>query len=239
MGGCGLKRDKDRAWMGGVVALAIVAAALIWGINDAPASEADAAPVVVVDAGHGGVDGGASGSDGTLESDVNYDIAMKVKALLEDAGCRVVLTRNQREGIIVDGVNISTSKSKDMAQRKNIIRKSGADLIISIHQNAFPDERCYGAQVFYQVNTKAQDWANSIQDAFAAALQDGNRRRPQQGDYFIRVGGIPAVLVECGFLSHPQEGRRLLDSAYQQKIAQAIVDGTLSWWQAENASVIQ
>lgn len=235
-----MKGKRKGIWLIAAGAAIVVAALLLRGVAGEPTppvSHQNRMPVIVLDAGHGGVDGGATSADGVLEADINFDITMTLKGLFEDAGSQVILTRGRREGIFVNGENISVSKKQDMEMRKQIIRAANADLVLSIHQNAFPDARAHGAQVFFQKDTGAEAWADAVQDQLAQALQDGNKRRPQEGDFFIRVGEVPAVLVECGFLSHPTEGKRLQDPAYQKQLADAILQGTLSWWQAQNTAV--
>lgn len=212
------------------LALAAFSAACLADVRRVqPAALLTGMPTVAVDAGHGGVDSGAVGADGTEEADVNFAIALLLKTELERLGCRVVLTRQSAEGIMVNGENISRSKQADMRMRQQLLREAGADLVISIHQNAYPDESCRGAQVFYQKGSEAEAWAERVQTALQG-VQPENRRKPQQGDYFLRAAQVPAILVECGFMTNGAELALLKQPAYRQKLARAVAEGTALWW---------
>ena len=179
---------------------------------------------VILDAGHGGFDAGASGADtGVKESDLNLQVARLVQGALEDAGVRVLMTRTD-EGAL------GGTKKEDMARRRELLETEGADAAVSIHMNKFSDRRVRGPMVYYQAWAEAgQTLAAAVMDSLTEALAL-RPRLPNPGNNFVtRVPACPAVLVECGFLSHPEEERLLQDEAYQRQLAQAVARGVLAF----------
>ncbi len=186
---------------------------------------------LVLDAGHGGMDGGAQGADGTKEQKINLEI---VKALQKEAaryGVKVILTRETEEGLMPEDAGKWT-KVGDLKERRQVIEETKPDLTISIHLNSFiSDTSVHGAQVFYpkegeqalQEDSKAL--AEAIQDALKEELGDGADRIVLQksGMYLFRDAKHPMILVECGFLSNPGDLGNLKTAAYQQKIAEGIM----------------
>ena len=183
---------------------------------------------VIVDAGHGGFDAGASGTDtGVKESDLNLQVALLVQEALEDAGVRVLMTRTG-EGALGD------SKREDMARRGQLLQTEGADAAVSIHMNKFSDRRVRGPMAYYQAGAEAgQGLAASIIDSLTEALALPGRL-PNPGNNFVtRVPSCAAALVECGFLSHPQEEQMLQDEGYQRTLAEAIARGVLAYLEGQ------
>ncbi len=183
---------------------------------------------VILDAGHGGFDAGASGADtGVRESDLNLTVATLVKAFLEDAGVRVLMTRT-------DAGALGATKKEDMARRGELLRMEGADAAVSIHMNKFPNRRIRGPMAYYQAGAEpGQALATAIIDNLTEAL-GLQPRLPNPGNNFVtRVPACPAALVECGFLSHPEEERRLQDEAYQRQLAEAIARGVLAYLEGQ------
>ena len=182
--------------------------------------------LIVIDAGHGGDDGGSVGVvSGAKESDLNLVIARKLKGYLENIGFKVVLTRETS-----DGLYKLTSKDKkydDMAKRKEIIEKTKPFLVVSIHQNSFPMASMSGAQTFYQQgNELGKTLADLVQNELIKNLGEHARGFANKGDYYIlNSTSYPAILVECGYLSNPEEDRLLNDGDYQDKIAYSIMCG--------------
>ncbi len=177
--------------------------------------------VILVDAGHGGMDGGAVGYQTKVcEAELNLSIALKLKEILESCGAKVVLTRS-------DGEALGNSKDADMQKRREIIETSGQDITVSIHQNSFPDHSANGPQTICAHDSEeGAKLATVIQEELVAALKPKRPREIMPGNYFIvNSGEAPAVIVECGFISNEQEELLLQDEAYQQKIAEAIVLG--------------
>ncbi|MDO4564800.1 MAG: N-acetylmuramoyl-L-alanine amidase [Clostridia bacterium] len=179
---------------------------------------------VALDFGHGGFDGGAVGVDtGVIEATLNLAIGNMVKTLLEDSNIEVVLTRPDENAI-------GDTKNEDMHRRSEILSSESLDLVVSIHMNKFSDRSVRGPMVYYQAGSEAgQLLAQTLMDSLTAAT-DRNSRLASPGDNLVtRVPSAPAALVECGFLSHPEEELLLQDSDYQALLARAIADGILSY----------
>lgn len=178
---------------------------------------------VVIDAGHGGVDPGKVSGSGTVEKDINLSVALKLKPLLEAEGYHVVLTRETDEAICTG----SYSKVEDLENRVDIISDSEAAFVISIHQNSYTDSSVHGAQVFYcKESNEGKTIAEFIQNSLLAVDPDNTRLPKSDGSYYLFVHTeCPIVIVECGFLSNPEEEKLLLDDEYQNLLAAAIADG--------------
>ena len=186
---------------------------------------------IVIDAGHGGRDGGTVGkTTGISESELNLQYAYCLKNLCEEFGIGVVLTRKDMNGLYDE--NASNKKKSEMEKRKNIINNSGADLMISLHMNAFPLSSSEGAQVFYAKGSESGfDLAKSVQESICQSFENA-RDYVSVGDYFVlNYSSIPAVLVECGFLSNPQEEIQLQEEEYQNRLAWGIYNGIISYFQ--------
>ena len=180
--------------------------------------------LVILDAGHGGFDAGASGTaTGVKESELNLQVALLVREALEDAGARVVMTRTGPGAL-------GPTKREDMARRGQLLLTEGADAAVSIHMNKFSDRRIRGPMAYYQAGAEAgQALARCVIDSLTMTL-DLKPRLPNPGNNFVtRVPACPAVLVECGFLSHPEEERLLQDPEYQRAIAAAIAQGVIAF----------
>lgn len=176
---------------------------------------------VVIDPGHGGEDPGTLGTNtGAQEAHINLEIAKRLQALLESKGAQVIMTRES-------GDPIAPSKDEDMALRRQIISESGQDLTISIHQNHFEDPSVKGPQVFYKNGSEeGASLASSIQTALNDGLSIKDPRYEQGSEFYIvKSGTAPAVIVECGFLSNPEEELLLQKSAYQIELVKAIYNG--------------
>lgn len=189
--------------------------------------------VIVIDAGHGGRDGGAIGRNGTVEKNINLEIAKKLKAYIEENGDTCVMIREIDEGLYSEYKTGETKKSQDMKKRKEIIREYNADALISIHLNSFPQAQYYGAQVFYPRGDKESEiLAKYTQEELVKTLNRNNKRVEKSTDnyYIILNNDIPSVLVECGFLSNPEEEKLLSNDEYQSKIAWAIYCGVMRYF---------
>ena len=185
---------------------------------------------VVIDAGYGGRDNGTSGKvTGVSESELNLKYAHTLKDLCEEFGIGVTMTRSDMNGLYDE--NASNKKKSEMEKRKNVINDSGADVMISIHMNSFPLSSCSGAQVFYAKGSEEGfNLAKSIQTSVCQAF-DNARDYVTVGDYFVlNYSNIPAVLVECGFLSNPQEEKDLQTKEYRDKFCYALLAGILSYF---------
>ena len=189
------------------------------------ASEKKEILTVVIDAGHGGNDPGKVSQDGILEKDVNLAIALKLKSQLEKKGIRVILTRDSDVCLAETGA--ANKKKSDMINRMELVNESGADLLISIHQNSYSDKRVKGAQVFYYGSSEqSMLLAKEIQDCIKEYADAENNRKAKACDdyYILRKSACPAVIIECGFLSNPEETAKLVDDKYQEKLAEAITE---------------
>ncbi len=181
---------------------------------------------VVIDAGHGGIDAGVTSNNGTKESELNLSYAKTLGQYFADGGFNVKYTRTDDGGLY--GLPTKGFKMRDMQARRDIIAKSGADIVISVHMNKYPyDSSRKGPQVFFQSNDEqGKALANSVQ----LALNDmtGNSHEALAGDFYIcRTSEMPAVIVECGFLSNAEEEQLLLSDEYRDKLSMTIYRGVM------------
>lgn len=202
------------------------------------AAEASSMPItqktVIVDAGHGGDDGGAIGIDGTVEKDINLDIALKLEKVLKFYGFNVIMTRTQDVMTCDDGLDsLRKRKISDIHNRFELMRKNPDAIFISVHQNKFEDSSQHGTQVFYSGNDeRSKELAEAIQTSVTLTLQRKNDRvvkKSGSGIYLLYHAKIPAVLVECGFISNSDEVKKLKDESYRMKLAILIADGLLKY----------
>ena len=202
--------------------------------------EAPPIACVVIDAGHGGEDGGASSAAGVLEKDLNLSVAFALRDLFEVAGVPVVMTRT--EDVLLYDRNVDFQGRKkvlDLAARRLMAEKVAAEveqrgggvcLFISIHMNAFPQPRYSGMQVWYgRGDPLSAEVAGRIQSAAVAVMPDNHRKIKAAGRNIYLLDRIqtPAVLVECGFLSNPEEAERLSREGYRYAVAAAVFAGVM------------
>ncbi len=211
--------------------------AAVGGVSDEmlveeTADAATARPIVVIDAGHGGNDpgkvGAGVGDEELLEKDINLKIAEKLREFLEAADVRVIMTREADVGLY--GAETGNKKLADMRERCRLIGESGAALVVSIHQNSYHDPAVRGPQVFYYAHSKeGKALAEAVQGSFAGLLGAQKQRVPKGNqDYYLLLHvEQPIVIVECGFLSNPEEAAALADAWYQEKVAWSIHLGIL------------
>jgi len=189
--------------------------------------------VLVVDAGHGGMDGGAVGVTGVLEKNINLSVALKLKAAAEKDGWKVVMTRSSDMSLHdTESSKVRSQKRSDLQKRKEILNKNKNAIFVSIHQNKFEQAKYKGAQVFYADNEEAQKLGESIQNSLISGLDDGNTRVAKKITdevYLLKGVKTPAVIVECGFLSNPEEEQLLTQNTYQTKVADAIFNGVCNY----------
>lgn len=189
---------------------------------------------IVLDAGHGGVDGGAETKDGILEKDLNLKITLKIKELLEKEDIKVILTRDSDSDLCDnEDEKIKSRKNQDLNKRVEIINNSNANLLVSIHMNSFPQEKYSGWQTFYKKNcVYSSEVAKLIQENIGQTTQIENNRVAMEinGVRIIEKSTIPSVLIECGFLSNKEEANRLNTEEYQNQIAQGIANGIINWY---------
>ena len=193
----------------------------------------DNALCVVLDAGHGGIDGGVVGKNtGVKESDLNLEIVYKLKTSLEDMGFRVELTRKTDAGLY--GTTAKGFKKRDMQRRKEIIAEADPALVISIHQNYYPTRSTRGGQVFY---SKEQAGSGKLAVGLQGELnalyaKEGARARvATSGNFFmLECADCPSVIVECGFLSNAEDERLLSDETWQKTLAETLAGGVMSYF---------
>lgn len=181
----------------------------------------------VIDAGHGGIDGGATSCTGVLESQINLEIALRVNDLFHFLGYDTVMIRSADESIYTEGTTIAAQKISDLKERARIANETEGGILVSIHQNTFSDSKYSGGQVFY-ANTPGSDrLAGTLQQLFnASRTPAGNRKtKKAQNVYLMQHVTCPAVLIECGFLSNSQEEAKLRSPDYQKCLAALIVTG--------------
>ncbi|NLI90051.1 MAG: N-acetylmuramoyl-L-alanine amidase CwlD [Epulopiscium sp.] len=195
-------------------------------------SLATASKTIVIDAGHGGFDPGKVGISGVLEKDINLQIALKLRDYLEQSGAYVIMTRT--EDVDLDGDDNKKIKKADMINRTKKANDNEADILVSIHQNAFSQSNVKGGQVFYHDSSEeGKRLANHIQKAIKDyADKDNNRLAKHNGDYYVlRATSSPSVIVECGFLTNREEESKLMTDEYQEKIAWAVYIGIVEYFQ--------
>ena len=184
--------------------------------------------VVLVDAGHGGYDGGARCRDsGVWEKELNLSVARQVEKALVSRGARVVMTRAADVDLCTDDRPATlTKKRQDMQNRIALAKENCVDMVLSIHMNEYRARSESGPQVFYRAGCDGgRLLAGCLQEALITRLQPQKQRSAMAGDYFILQLDVPSVLVECGFISNPAEEKLLLDSAYQARLADAVAGG--------------
>ncbi|WP_124098983.1 N-acetylmuramoyl-L-alanine amidase [Ruminococcus sp. Marseille-P6503] len=187
-------------------------------------------PVVVIDAGHGGMDGGCVSIDGVSEKGINLNIAMSLKDMLTVMGYQPVCTRESDISIHDEGIEgLSKQKKSDMQNRLELFNKYDGAVAVSIHQNQFTDSKYSGAQMFYsEKSSDSERLAGIMKEQFVSFLQPENKRETKPvGDelYLLNNSSNPAVMIECGFLSNQDESLRLQDENYQKQIAFTIFTG--------------
>lgn len=185
--------------------------------------------IILIDPGHGGIDGGAKSKTGTIEKDINLQIALKLRDNLEEKGYKVYMTRDEDKGLYQKGNTVREKKREDLNKRVEMKKETECDIFVSIHQNMFPQSKCYGAQVWYASNDNSYNLATVVQDSIKQSVKDNNKRvaKPAAEAYLIlrdKYEGA-SILVECGFLSNPDEEARLKSDEHQNLIVEGISNG--------------
>ena len=187
--------------------------------------------IIVIDAGHGGVDGGVTGiNTGIKESEINLAIAKQLKGYFAEAGFTVVMTRSHSGGLY--GMATTGFKMRDMKKRRQIIEESGADMVISVHQNLCPIPSRRGGQVFFNSESvSGKALADSIQKSLNEMPECVKKSSALVGDYFmLKCTDSPSVIVECGFLSNGEDEKLLSTPEYQKSVAYAIFKGAVAYY---------
>lgn len=187
-------------------------------------------PVVLIDAGHGGWDPGKVGVNEALEKDINLEIALRLKRLLEQNDVVAVMTREEDKDLASE--NAANRKNEDLKNRVRLIEEVSPVLVVSIHQNSYTEEDVDGAQVFYYAaSEEGKRLGTILQESLKAELDDGNHRvaKANREYYLLKKSASPAVIVECGFLSNKREADLLAEKEYQEKLAFAIMLGIMEY----------
>lgn len=183
---------------------------------------------IIIDAGHGGEDGGATSCTGRLESTYNLEISLRLNDLLHLLGYDTKMIRTTDISVYTKGETIAQKKISDLKERVRVVNETENALLLSIHQNNFSDSRYSGAQVFYAGTEGSEALAKQLQTAFVAALNPGSNRKSKKSDgvYLMEHIECTGVLIECGFLSNPEEEAKLRSAEYQKKLC-CVIAGTV------------
>lgn len=184
---------------------------------------------IVIDAGHGGIDGGATSCTGVLESHMNLQIAIRLESFLHLLGYKTIMVRRTDESVYTQGNTIAAQKVSDLQERVRLVNETENCILVSLHQNTFSDRRYCGAQVFYAPTEKSSTLAQMLQDNLVNHLNPGSKRKSKsaKGVYLMDHIQAPGVLIECGFISNPAEEALLRNTNYQKKLC-TVIGCTLS-----------
>ena len=184
--------------------------------------------VVIIDAGHGGSDGGKTGVNGAVESELNLVIAKQVRDKLEEKQIQVYMTREDENGM-------AEGNAADLKARAEWMNDKKPDLVVSIHQNSFSDASVKGAQVFYHEDSEQGKKAAEIMQKALLLLDEQNTRQPKANNtyYLLKKTRVPVIITECGFLSNPKEAEKLTNPEYQKQISEAIFMGICNYFGIE------
>ncbi|YCA43849.1 N-acetylmuramoyl-L-alanine amidase CwlD [Bacillus sp. JZ8] len=231
---------KKKLWLGTVI---VVICCLFLGVQHYFTNKGSigswslplSGKIIVLDAGHGGADGGAVGKD-VLEKEVTLSISLMIRDYLQEQGALVIMTREKDEDLAdKDTKGYSRRKGEDLRKRLEVINHSSADMYLSIHLNAIPSPKWSGAQTFYNGSKEEnKNLATWIQSEFKGNLNNTNREAKRiQNIYLVENADIPGALVEVGFLSNPTEHDLLKTEEYQKKVAASIYRGILQYLTAK------
>ena len=184
---------------------------------------------IAIDAGHGGIDGGAVSISGIPESQINLEIAERLNDFLHLLGYQTFMLRNTDTSLHTEGTTISAQKISDLKHRVQMVGEVDASLLISIHQNTFSDKRYRGAQVFHNSDNQSITLASHLQENFIKTLNPDSKRKPKtaKGIYLMEHLSCPGILIECGFLTNAQEEALLRSETYQKQLC-CVIAATIS-----------
>lgn len=186
---------------------------------------------IVIDPGHGGVDGGATSCTGVLESKFNLDVSLRLRDLFHLLGYRTKMIRTEDVSVYKSGETIAAKKVSDLRTRVQIINETEDAILVSIHQNTFSDSRYSGPQVFYGPEGEGEVLAKLLQKTLTDALAPGSNRMAKKADgiYLMQHINCTGALVECGFLSNPEEEGKLRNSRYQCSLSCVIASAVANF----------
>ena len=205
-------------------------ASAVWSHTEEPS------PVVMIDAGHGGEDGGAASVTGLRESSLNLEISLRLNDFLNFLGIRTCMIRTTDVSVYTEGDTIAQKKVSDIHNRVRLTEAIPKGVLVSIHQNYFPEAQYRGAQIFYGPEESSKALALAMQSMISAQVDPHNHRecKPARNIYLMDHVTCPAVLVECGFLSNYEEEQLLRDSGYQKKLTAALSCCIFQFLEASN-----
>ncbi len=225
------------------IGVLIVFLLIAWGGSNAitTISENVSAPIgkiVIIDAGHGGVDGGATSVSGFLESRMNLEISQRLNDLLHLMGIHTKMIRTSDISIYTEGESIAAKKVSDIKNRVQIVNNTDNAILVSIHQNHYSEAKYRGTQVFYSPFGDSIQLAKKMQEAFRKTINPSNRRQIKKatGVYLLQNIQKPGILIECGFISNPEEDSLLRNGTYQKQVA-SVIAATLSQYFSQTASL--
>ncbi len=191
---------------------------------------------VIIDAGHGGIDGGATSCTGVLESQLNLEIALQLNDLIHLLGIPTIMTRTDDRSIYTQGETIAAKKISDLKERVRIVNDIENAVLISIHQNTFPESRYHGPQVFYATSESSESFAKTIQFALNVTLAPDSKRSAKKahGIYLLENIDTTGILIECGFISNPEEESKLRNPEYQKLLSCVIASATSTYLRDHN-----
>lgn len=243
-----MKKTEFLQWVKFTICFLLISAALVGTssvasrmvLASATSAENTVEPLtVIIDAGHGGIDGGAVGDDGTMEKELNLAVAKKLEAIFDAAGINVIMTR--RDDVSLGESTSSHRKLDDLKARVTLTKQPGKVIFISIHMNKFPVEKYSGLQVYYSKNDGfSKVLAESIQSYSAEYIQPYNSRKAKAAGseiYVLDNALCPAVLVECGFMSNRAELDNLKNENYQKQLAVCIFAAFINAVENKNTNV--
>lgn len=232
-----MRKTKNRCPLPALYLLTIAGliCAVLWG-SRAVTTLAENLPIerrhcFVIDAGHGGEDGGATSCTGRMESGINLEIALRLNDLLHFLGFDTRMIRTTDTSIYTKGESLSQKKASDLKERVRLVNETEGAILLSIHQNNFSDSRYSGAQVFYAKTEGSQILAKQLQENLVASLNPGSNRKakPADGVYLMEHIQSLGVLIECGFLSSPEEEAKLTTPQYQKQLCCVIAVCAISY----------
>ena len=188
---------------------------------------------IVIDAGHGGIDGGATSCTGVLESHINLEIALRLENVFHLLGYDTVMIRRTDESVYTQGNTIASQKVSDLKERVRMVNETSGAILVSIHQNTYSDNRYWGAQVFYGKDAQSKSLAQTMQQNIISTLNSGSLRKSKQakGVYLMENISAPGILIECAFLTNPKEEELIRNGDYQKSLC-AVIGSTISIWLA-------
>ena len=208
--------------------------AAVISVNQTESTKKEAGPLILVDAGHGGTDPGMIGVGGLEEKGINLSVSLLLRDTLEKSGYSVIMTREEDKGLYDSSA--ANKKAQDMQRRIAMIREHAPVLSVSIHQNSYQDSGVHGPQVFYyEGSVEGKKLAEAVQSSLNHQLEV-DRPRDVKGNasyYLLKRSSGTLVIVECGFLTNPEEAQKLQKKEYQQKVAAAVSEGIRTYLNAQ------